>query len=812
MPTRFQNILQNFAAGALSPRMSARVDFEAYNNALKEAKNFIVSTQGGAAYREGMQYLGRPPSNQPFRTFQFRRGGDKSDVMVEVSEGLIRYWVDDEYGVPALFEDTTSLLLDEDSGDFLIDEDDGAFLTIGVALSINPYGLDDLDSLYFSNQADYAVISHTAHPPLYITMERDGTIGAESFRRDKIPDYAYNDANTPRLVSESGDWQIVFDSSWNSHLYYYLVAYHGSYASDASGRATTFRWTDTPATNASNIQGALNNISTNLGYGATFVVASAGDTDGLVYDVTISGDNSGWDIRISAILSYYPSGTNIVTPIVQRGDTTLYDPVAEPAWSYPYYVYHIGTASFYQCTRVHRSGAANEPGTGTAWSEYWDDLGIATPVGFDYMFPSGNDWATDEIYSPFDRGFPTVGEFHNQRLLLMANKDNPTAIYGSALGAYSDFIPGVNDDEAFLFVLDSSDTPQIKWAVSQGNLTLGTSSGEWSLTADVTLTPTDIHAEQQNHIRSYLTRPVQVDVEIFYIEQGQRKLRATRYMEIHRAYTSQDVSVLAEHLVATDGIKRLACGYIPETCLLMLRNNGQPLFLTYEKTQPILAFSEIETDGTVYDMSAYFSLGVNRDYFYFATQRNNEYIIERMRYPDGKTFTDLTENNVVFMDGWVTGTVVGDTISGLEHLEGKAVGVLIDDAWQIGTYTVTVGKVTLEQDFTGADYAVGLVYEGKLETFEMIDNTRVTGFGTKRRWNRLITRLFNSALPIVYAERSADRTPPVHMGIAETVREGLQDVTQNVVGYGDGSIVVLQNRPYPTYIVGFFGEYQVEDR
>ena len=50
------------------------------------------------------------------------------------------------------------------------------------------------------------------------------------------------------------------------------------------------------------------------------------------------------------------------------------------------------------------------------------------------------------------------------------------------------------------------------------------------------------------------------------------------------------------------------------------------------------------------------------------------------------------------------------------------------------------------------------------------------------------------------------------MNTPETVREGLQDIRQNVTGYGDGAIVVVQDRPYPTQVVGFFGEYEVEDR
>jgi hypothetical protein len=418
----------------------------------------------------------------------------------------------------------------------------------------------------------------------------------------------------------------------------------------------------------------------------------------------------------------------------------------------------------------------------------------------------------ENTYSVWGRGFPTVCQFHDQRLLLMANKDNPTAVYGSAINAFRLFTPGPNDDDAFLFVLDSSDTPKIKWAVSQGNLTLGTSSGEWSLTADVTITPTDIHAEQQNAARSYLSTPVQIDVEILYIELGQRKLRVTRYVDTNRSYSSSDVSVLAEHILSTSGIKRLSGISIPENCIIAVRNDGQPVFLTYEKTQPIFAFTEMETDGFVYDVSGFFSVLKNRDYFYFATLRNGTHVIERMRYPCSKICSNPTANNVVHMDGWVSGIVSGSTIENLQHLEGKTVGVLINDAWQIGEYVVNNGRVTLNKDFTGAVYSVGLVYTGLLQTFEVIDNFRTTGIGTKRRWNKLTTRLLNSALPLVYTKRDRDRTPPTVMGSAETIREGLQDVTQTVVGYGDGSVTIEQNRPYPTYVLGFFGEYQVEDR
>ena len=111
MPKKFQNIVQNFKAGVLSPRLSAGVELEAYKNALLEGKNWIITPQGSALFREGMEFIGIPPSNQPFRIFQFHNGGDTSDLLLEVSQGLTRFWVEDDDGTFHLFEEENVFLI-----------------------------------------------------------------------------------------------------------------------------------------------------------------------------------------------------------------------------------------------------------------------------------------------------------------------------------------------------------------------------------------------------------------------------------------------------------------------------------------------------------------------------------------------------------------------------------------------------------------------------------------------------------------------------------------------------------------------------
>jgi hypothetical protein len=811
VPRRFQNVVQNFGAGVLSPRYAAAVDSEAFAHSLEQATNFIVSSQGGLVFREGMQFIGNAISNQPFRIFQFHRGGDISDILIEVSEGNIRYWTDTT-GQPELIVDNVSILLDEDTGslplDFLVDEDTGDFLTLGIIVSDNPYSLEDLDTIYFSNQGKYGVLCQERHPPYYITSRADGTILTEVLDLIRIPEFIYNDVNSPRIESEKNDWRISFPASWASNSLVYIATYNGV----ASAETYNFNPNDDAGgieDNRSNLSLALNNAASRQGFTTTFVVVSV---DLRTYEVDVQGENSGWDVVIAPIYGYAFIPLTL-PPIAQPINDGNQDQVAEPAWSYPLMVLHGADDHYYQCIRTHRSVAAvDEPGVGTAWELFWTDLGIAIPDGWFYQYPAGNSWADDTVYSPLNRGFPTVCVFHEQRLILMANKDNPTAIYGSAIGDFFSFRPGPNDDQPFLYVIDSSDTPEIKWARSQRSLLLGTSSGEWSINAAVTITPTDINAEQQNYAKSDLTLTTQVDTEIFYIEQGGRKLRATRFVQDNsNTFTSDQVSLMAEDLVSTYGISRVVGSHIPETMLTMLRKNGQVVYLTYEKQASVLAFTEGETDGSVADVASFFSLPQNADYTYYAVQRNNRYVLERMRYPCSKLCTGLQAQGVVHMDGWTSGIVTGSIIEGLENLEGKTVFVLVDDAWQIGTYVVINGQVLLNADETGKTYAVGLPYTGTAKTYEINAGVEVTALGTQRRWNSLTTRILNSALPKVYGEIAADRRPSVPMGTSDNVIDGVHDVEQTVAGYTDGSITIIQDRPYPLYMMAFFGEYKAED-
>ena len=394
MPRRVQNAQQNFAAGVLSPRYSAAIESEAFSRGLKQGVNFLISSQGGAVYREGFQFISEAISNAPFRIFQFRRGGDQSDIVVEIAEGTIRYWWD----VDGVFEpivDLTTLLTDEDTGppqDFLVDED-GAFLSLGRITSPNPYEAEDMDTLYFTNQDTYGIICTQRHPPMYITTRADGSIIAQLLSQYRIPKFTYNDLNSPRISAFEADWRVTFPESWTAYQLYYYVTYKDVLATQPYAYDPT-----TALTQETNIAAALTSAATRQGYTTTFVVTAIdGAAPFLTYDIAVDGADSGWDVAI------YPVYGNVWVPISLAPISQAYvSSSEEPAWSYPGMVYQPDDTHYYQCIQTHVSDADNEPGNPDSlatsiWEVYWVDLGIPVPDGWNYQYPSGNDWITDII-------------------------------------------------------------------------------------------------------------------------------------------------------------------------------------------------------------------------------------------------------------------------------------------------------------------------------------------------------------------------------------------------------------------------------
>ena len=789
---RSQQAKTNFSAGVMSPRLALRSDTDKFPNALLTCINWIVTPQGGIIFREGFRNMA--PSSDPTadsRIFQFHKGGNASDMQVHVTAGdsLINFFVD---GV---------LLPDMVTHNYLQSE---------------------LEELYFTNQERLAVILHKSHPPLYIEIALDGTITGEELPSNLVPLADYDDENSPTATTTgdatySTDWIDGTATDWQPSRNW-VMRYDGIFVTGNAGNRKEYEFSSTSSLLASRVDDALNRIPALKGTGTTItVVPGAVGTNYDLIDITIEGEGGG---KLIEILPANESADRYVTVTASIDEQD----VIEPAWSF--FTYVLESGNYYQCILAHTpDDPTNKPPNAT----YWTDLGTTKPDTFDWQYPDGNTWTASAVhYSPGGRFFPTVGVVHQQRLELMANPSFTMGIWGSRISNYKDFVLGPQDDDPFFFAVDTSDTPTIKWAAAQRKLLLGTSSGDYQIDAQVTLAPSDVQAERQNSARSHGTAPVTINTDVFYIEQGKEKVRSTGYLDELNSQTSKDISILAEHLLNSRA-KRLVLMQTPEVLVFGLREDGSLFCISYSPEMGSGAWFEFNTQGTVIDICGGYSVLTDEDELWAIVTYDGGVTrhLEKMPYPARvKTFqvetTDpaLVDQNIVCMDGWIKGTIViGDNnvVSGLEQFEGLTITVLVDNAYT-GQYLVTDGAVILDAPpggdvpFYEGTYAVGFEYTGTAKTFEMVfGNPRGTGFGTKRRWVKLFVHFLDSALVKINGQLPDDRTPAAEMGVAEIFRPGLKTYDVANLDWGDGTIEILQDKPYPAQVLGFYGKFSSEN-
>jgi len=784
---RTQQAKLSFRAGVLTPRLSLRSDVDQYSSGLRRCINFIVSPQGGAIFRQGFEYIETTNEN---RKFQFKRGGNESDIIIEILPTST-------YG----------------NGNIHFHGD--ATVSIADLTAVHSYASNELDDLYFTNQENTAVIVHKDHPPLYLELE-NSTFTAVEFPIAMVPNADYKDKKSPQAsITISNDYSLDFvngaSTTWNPSRKW-VLKYDGVFATGGQGNPKEYDFSSTASTLATRVADALGRIGA-LSGAVISVVAGAAGTDFTLIDVTITGPGAGLLLELESANTQADRHVDVTATI----DETA---VLEGAWSFPTYVF--SSPNYYQCILPN---TAESPGNEPPNATYWLDLGATKPDSFDYQYPTGNVWTVGITYAPGNRGWPSVATIHQQRLILMGNPGLTMGVFGSRINEYQDFERGPNDDDPFFFAIDTSDTPTIKWAESQQVLVIGTSSGDFNLTAEITLSPSDIQALKQNSARSEHASTVTIDTGIFYIEQGKQKIRSTSWVRDLQSRSSTDISLKAEHLLQ-DKVKRIVVLYTPEVMLIGMRDDGALVAASMSDAEPV--WYEFESHGFVQDITAYYSTITNQDELWVTISYSyvdggpNQFSLERMPYPsrtftpyEKTTDTTLTDQGVVLLDSWIKGTAVNNVITGLAHLNGETVAALVDDAWT-GTYVVAGGQITLDDiNISGSDpyngvSAVGILYKGTLETLEeAAGNPRGTGHGTKRRWNRLFVRTLDSALPIINGKLPPDRTPATQMDIAETIRMGLQDHEMRGVGWGDGSILIEQDRPYPTAVVGLYGEFSL---
>ncbi|MBK1671171.1 hypothetical protein CKO28_24505 [Rhodovibrio sodomensis] len=333
------------------------------------------------------------------------------------------------------------------------------------------------------------------------------------------------------------------------------------------------------------------------------------------------------------------------------------------------------------------------------------------------------DWS-ESAYS-LAAGWPAIAAFHQNRLVLGGGSTLPNRLFLSKTDDLFNFDPGTGlDDEAIDFELLSDQVNAVRGLLSGRDLQVFTSGGEWRVTGDP-LTPTSVQVKRQTRVGSRsdrYTAPKVIDGATVFVGRTGDRLNEFSYSEVEGAYLSDDLTLLAKHLVRDI----VELDYQPSKRLLYcVQGDGSLAVLTQYRSEKVTAWSRFTTDGQAR------AIAVIDPYVHLVVER------------DGGHFLEVLEE-ALHLDAAMTGTAdpPADTWSGLDHLEGRSVSVLADG---IVKPPVTVSGGAIQLDTPAGAIVAGLGYTHIVEPLPpLVSNAIGTGYGIKVRLIEATFRLLDS--------------------------------------------------------------------
>lgn len=420
---------------------------------------------------------------------------------------------------------------------------------------------------------------------------------------------------------------------------------------------------------------------------------------------------------------------------------------------------------------------------------------------------------------------PSVVTFFEQRLVFANTNNNPQTLWLSKNGDYLNFTAGTADDDALIYTIASNQVNAIRYLSATRVLTIGTSGGEYVVTAtsDGPITPTTTLIRKYSNYGSSVVEPVQVADVTLFLQRGNRKIREFKYVgDINAdAYQAPDISILAEH-ITKGGITQFAYHQEPDSVVWMVRADGVLIGMTYRREESVVAFHKHILGGTfsggnaVVENIATLPTDTGEDELYLIVKRTingaTKRYIELLKPFDFGSAT----TGAFFVDSGLAYSGTATTVlSGLYHLEGETVATLANGATHPDT-VVSGGGIPLS--FSSTIAAVGYNYVSNMQTLRLeAGSVDGTSQGKPKRIHAITMRLHETVgveignssgeLDRIYFRDSSmamDQAVPLYTGDKDIEFPG---------GYvDDDRIYVRQNQPLPMTVLALFPRLNTFDK
>ena len=421
-------------------------------------------------------------------------------------------------------------------------------------------------------------------------------------------------------------------------------------------------------------------------------------------------------------------------------------------------------------------------------------------------------------------GHPAAVTFFEQRLVFANTTAQPQTLFFSVGGSFEDFADGIDADDALTYTIGSNQVNVIRYLTSSRVLIVGTSGGEFAVSASGSaepLSPTNAQIKRQANYGSANIQPIQVGNVTMFVQRASRKVRELVYNFDSDSYQAPDLTVLAEH-ITDSGITEMAYQQEPDNIVWCVLTDGRFVGMTYRREENVVGWHEHILGGSfgsgnsVVESVAVIPGDLDEDNVYLVVKRTingatARYIETFSNFDFG---TDVED--AFFVDSGLTYSgSAATTISGLNHLEGQSVSILANGATHPNK-TVSSGSITLDRSVTKAH--IGLGFDSTLQTMRVdAGGTEGTAQGKIKRIHDITLRLFRTVgIQVGSSESEIDRIPfrssADDMNTALSLFTGDKELEFRGGFDNDGFIVVKQNQPLPTTVLAIFPRLQTFDQ
>lgn len=757
----------SFSGGEFDPKVMGRIDSEKYATGLKQCENFYIHKFGSVSNRTGFLFLDNAKySDKRCRLVPFVYSSDQSYVL-EFGERYIRFWNSD--------------------GSLIIDGDEPLEV-------VTPYTVEKLRKLRFAQSADKVFIACENVKPMVLSRDSLTSWSIAEFNYKRGPFSFQNLDDTKKVTPSAASGNITLTANFDLFN---------------QGHVGSLWRID------QNMSGGTVKVSLGAAGVSSVITCGAGDTWRFV---THGAD---WVGTVCVERSYDGGATWIqLRSYEHKANESNWNVYAEESE---------------QCLlRIHVTALSSGNIEANLSVDPYVNTGYVTITGYtnarqvtaavDTERPLGSTQATDMWFEAAwsgSQGYPAAVAFYEDRLTFAGTKGSPRGVWMSKAGDYNNFgtsSPTSEDDDSIQIVLTSRKMSIIHSLISlRQSLMAFSEDGVNTISyADSALTPSSVTQRAESYFGAKEIEPLTVGAQVIYVQEVGGAVRDIGYDYVQDAYSGDEISLFASHLVNRSVPVEMAYQQEPDSIVWFVREDGVLLSCTYMREQKMVAWAKHTTQGQ-FESVCVIPYGNNaRVWCAVKRQVNNTdtRCIERMTLrlptvdPADQTYLDSA---YAYDEDTATDTLV------IPHLAGNTVRVVLDGNLMPDKVVDSDGTLTLEH--AGKKILVGLGYESKLETV----NIETQGFvrqgvmqGHKLQIAEVILRLLHTRGGKVGSDEEhldewQRRTRLDFLGNAIDLYTGDVHLVGNFTKEEGGNMMLVQDVPMPFTLLAIMMGVKVSD-